>query len=82
MRCLVDVFSYKTKFLVTERTPSVIFYIDNAFVLSRINKAHKESDTLSSGRVSCKFAIYVSEAISGLFISFDTLIRLQIVTNR
>ena len=41
--------------------------------------AHIEGDALSGGTVSCNAMIYISEAVSGLFISFDTLIRLQIV---
>ena len=41
--------------------------------------AHIEGDSVSGEAVSCKAMVYVSEAVSGLFLSFDTLICLQIV---
>ena len=44
--------------------------------------AHIEGDSANREVVSCKATIYVSPSVSGLFISFDTLISLQIVNNQ
>ena len=43
--------------------------------------ARIEGDTPNGETISCESMIYVSEAVSGLFVSFDSLLKLNIVDN-
>ena len=44
--------------------------------------AELEGDTPEHDQVSCQTMIYISRSVTGLFVSFDTLIRLRVVSDQ